>query len=93
MGKGKGKGWHGDSAGHARAAKKRAGKVQIRSMKKAGRELGKAHVSVRAYFKSGYMPSVPSIARRRIRDMKKASTAKKNALKKIRSLTSRYSFK
>ena len=36
--KGRGRGWFGDSAGHSTAAKKgrkKAGKVQVKSMKKA----------------------------------------------------------
>jgi len=77
----------------ARAAKKRAGKVQIGAMKAAGKSLGRAQRTINAYFKSGWIPSDPRIARRRIKERNKASTAKKNALKKIRSLASRYSYK
>jgi len=33
MGKGKGKGWHGDKAGHARAARKGASKRVLKSIR------------------------------------------------------------
>ena len=96
--KGRGKGWFGDSAGHAAAARKggkgrkKAGKVQIKSMKKAGRTLGKSFKTISAYQKSGYMVSTPSIARGLIREKKKAHTAGRNALKKINQLKSKYKF-
>ena len=38
--KGKGRGWHGDSAGHARAAKKSGGKTYTKSFGRAGTRTG-----------------------------------------------------
>ncbi len=56
------------------------------------KKFDEAHAVIAAYKKSGFISSDPRIASRRIRELNKARTVKKNMLKKIREIEEKYVF-